>query len=86
MSLDKTLENVNISLDKLTADVSSLLTTIQIVILIVTGILLVMAVAFIVLCCYVKCKSVNQPSSEEDARLNLEVGSPSQERHKFIEH
>ncbi|VDM39343.1 unnamed protein product [Toxocara canis] len=56
MSLDKTLENVNSSLEKLTTDVSQLLDVVKVAISVLFAALVFMIVALTLLCCYIKCK------------------------------
>uniref|UniRef100_A0A915AJQ7 Ovule protein n=1 Tax=Parascaris univalens TaxID=6257 RepID=A0A915AJQ7_PARUN len=56
MSLDKTLENVNSSLEQLTVDVSQLLDVVKVAISILFAALVFMIVGLTILCCYVKCK------------------------------
>ncbi|KHN88098.1 hypothetical protein Tcan_08641 [Toxocara canis] len=58
MSLDKTLENVNSSLEKLTTDVSQLLDVVKVAISVLFAALVFMIVALTLLCCYIKCKKV----------------------------
>uniref|UniRef100_A0A915AJF4 Ovule protein n=1 Tax=Parascaris univalens TaxID=6257 RepID=A0A915AJF4_PARUN len=59
MSLDKTLENVNSSLEQLTVDVSQLLDVVKVAISILFAALVFMIVGLTILCCYVKCKKVH---------------------------
>uniref|UniRef100_A0A9J2PAZ0 Uncharacterized protein n=1 Tax=Ascaris lumbricoides TaxID=6252 RepID=A0A9J2PAZ0_ASCLU len=58
MSLDKTLENVNSSLEQLTVDVSQLLDVVKVAISILFAALVFMIVGLTILCCYVKCKKI----------------------------
>ncbi|KAK6105752.1 hypothetical protein QQG55_21505 [Brugia pahangi] len=75
MSLDKTVENVNLMLNSVSSNVNELLTLFRWAILLFIITFCLMVIALTILCCYVKCyeiKNVNKLREAEELSRNDE--------------